>query len=579
MSKPNNNLYESKNYNDLREAIKDAINKYSDCIAFTIKNKFERQVKYTDITYKEFGDEINFLGTGLIKSGLKDKKIAIIGPNSYEWVLSYVSILFGVGIVVPLDKGLPAKEIEQSIIRSNSDAIIFDEKYIDIINDIKQKNTTNIKEFICMKNVDIPGIKSLQQIKESGKEDLKNGNKKFVEAKIDAEKESIILFTSGTTSLSKAVMLSHKNIVSNINAMNKAEKLYNTDVNLVMLPFHHTFGSTGILLMLNNGVKNVFCDGLRYIQQNMKEYKVSVFVCVPLILEAMHKKILLEIKKQGKEKLVKKGQKISNLLLKIGIDIRKKIFKEILDKLGGNMRFVVSGAAAIDKKVTEDFNSWGILTVQGYGLTETSPVLCAENEKYIKSGSVGLPLVGVDIKIDNPNEQGIGEIIAKGPNVMLGYYNNEEATKQALVDGWYHTGDLGYIDKEGYVFITGRMKNVIVLKNGKNIYPEEIEVLINELPYVTECLVFGYPKDDDLVLSTKIVYDENYIKNNYANMSKQEFEEKVWNDIKKINTTVPRYKHVKKLIITDEPMIKTTTAKIKRFEEIEKIKKEGQIKI
>ena len=579
MSKASNNLYKTKQYNDIREAIKDSINRYSDCIAFTIKNKVEKQVTYTDITYKEFGEEIEHLGTGLINLGLKDKKIAIIGPNSYEWVLSYISILFGVGIVVPLDKGLPAQEIEDSIIRSNADAIIFDEKYMDIIKDIKQKNNTNIKQFICMNKVDIPDIKNLPEIKEHGKEELQKGNKEFIEAKIDPEKANIILFTSGTTALSKAVMLSHKNIVSNINAINKAEKIYNTDVNLVMLPFHHTFGSTGILVMLNNGVRNVFCDGLRHIQENMKEYKVSVFICVPLILEAMHKKILLEIKKQKKEKAVEKGKTISNFLLKLGIDIRKKIFKDILDKLGGNMRFVVSGAAAIDKKVIEDLNSWGILTIQGYGITETSPVVCAENEKYIKPGSVGLPLDGIEIKIDNPNEQGIGEIMTKGPNVMIGYYNNEEATKQALVDGWYHTGDLGYIDKDGFIFITGRAKNVIVLKNGKNIYPEEIEVLISKLPYVAECLVFGYPKDEDLILSTKIVYNENYVKKNFADMSKEEFKEKVWNDIKEINTTVPKYKHVKKFIVTDEPMIKTTTAKIKRFDEIEKIKKEGEIKV
>ena len=243
------------------------------------------------------------------------------------------------------------------------------------------------------------------------------------------------------------------------------------------------------------------------------------------------------------------------------------------------MRFVVSGAAAIDKQVAEDFNSWGILTIQGYGLTETSPVLCAENEKCLKLGSVGIPLIDVEVKIDNPNEKGIGEIIAKGPNVMLGYYKNEEATKNSLIDGWYHTGDLGYIDRSGYLFITGRKKNVIVLKNGKNIYPEEIEVLINNLPYVTETLVFGYPKGDDLILSAKIVYDEHYVKNNFKDLSKEEFEEKVWNDIKEINTTVPKYKHVKKIIVTDEPMIKTTTAKIKRFEEIEKIIKEKQIEL
>lgn len=579
INKPNSNLYESKKYTDIREAIKDGINRYSDCIAFTLKNKENKEVTYTDITYKQFGEEIDSLGTGLLKIGLKDKKIAIIGPNSYEWVLSYVSILFGVGVVVPLDKGLPAQEIEDSIIRSGADVIIFDEKYLDIIKDIKQRNTTKIKEFICMKKVDEPNIKNLSDIKLLGKQELEEGDKSFIEAEIDPDKASIILFTSGTTSLSKAVMLSHRNIASNIHSMNAAEKLYNTDVNLVMLPFHHTFGSTGILLMLNNGVKNVFCDGLRYIQQNMKEYKVSVFVCVPLILEAMHKRILLQIKKQGKEKTVEKAKKISNMLLKIGIDIRKKLFKEILDQLGGNMRFVVSGAAAIDKLVAEDFNAWGILTIQGYGLTETSPVLCAENQKYLRLGSVGLPLIDIEVKIDNPDEKGIGEIIAKGPNVMQGYYNNDEATKQSLIDGWYHTGDLGYIDNQGYVFITGRKKNVIVLKNGKNIFPEEIEVLINNLPYVTECLVFGYPKDDDLILSTKIVYDEEFVKNNYKDMNQKDFEEKVWSDIKEINTTVPKYKHVKKFIITTEPMIKTTTAKIKRFEEIEKIIKEGQIKV
>ena len=577
MSKAISNLYESKSYSNIRAVIKDGIERYSDCIAFTLKEKVEKKVTYRDITYAEFGNEINYLGTGLLHNGLKNKKIAIIGPNSYEWVLSYITTLFGLGVVVPLDKGLPEKEVTDSIIRSDADAIIFDKKFLDIMMNFKENNTSNVKEFICMSDVECEGIKSLPKIKAQGKELFEKGDNEFESLPIDENKASIILFTSGTTSLSKAVMLSQKNIASNVHSMNAAEKLYNTDINLIMLPFHHTFGSTGIILMLNNGVKNVFCDGLRHIQENMKEYKVTVFVCVPLILEAMHKKILLEIKKQGKEKIVNRAKKISNLLLKLGIDIRKKVFKDLLDKLGGNMRFVVSGAAGINKQVAEDFNSWGILTIQGYGLTETSPVLCAENEKCLRLGSCGGPLIDVEIKIDNPNEKGIGEVIAKGPNVMLGYYKNDEATQNALIDGWYHTGDLGYIDKDGYLFITGRMKNVIVLKNGKNIYPEEVEVLVNNLPYVTETLVFGYPKDDDLVLSAKIVYDENFVKKNYPELDKKQFEEKVWNDIKQINTTVPKYKHIKKIIVTKDPMIKTTTAKIKRFEEIEKIIKEGQI--
>ena len=575
MSKPHSKLYSKTNYANIREVIQDGINKYQDCIAFTIKNKNGKDVQYKDITYKQFGEEINNLGSGLLKLGLKDKRIAIIGPNTYEWALSYISILYGVGVVVPLDKGLPNQEIEDSVIRGDADVIIFDQKYADVIKQIKEKNNSKIKNYICMQDIDDKGnnewIKTLSEVKDIGKKEIEKGNREFFNLEVNNEKASIILFTSGTTSQSKAVMLSHKNIASDINSLNAAEKLYSTDINMQMLPFHHTFSSTGIILMLNNGVKNVFCDGLRYIQSNMKEYKVSVFVCVPLILEAMHKRIMAEVRKQGKEKSIKFAKKLSKFLLRFKIDVRKKLFKQILANFGGNMRFVVSGAAAIDKSVAEDFNSWGILTVQGYGLTETSPVVCGENAKYIRYGSVGLPLDDITIEIDNPDEKGIGEFVVKGPNVMLGYYKNEEATKEALAGGWYHTGDLGYRDKDGYLFITGRKKNVIVLKNGKNVFPEELEELVDKLPYVTESLVFGYPKDDDLIVSVKIVYDENYVKNYMNNMSEEELKQKAWNDIKEINQDVPKYKHMKKIIITKEPMIKTTTAKIKRFEEIKQI--------
>lgn len=571
MSKPKNRLYQKTNYENVREVIKDGIEKHPNAIAFTLKSKIDKKVEYRDITYKEFEKEINYLGTGFLKEGLKNKRISIIGPNSYQWALSYITILFGIGVVVPLDKGLPAQEIEDSIIRSESEVIIFDKKYVDIVNEIKNKKNTKIQSFICMQDIEDKSFKTINDIIKIGENEFLKGNREFLNLDIDNDKANIILFTSGTTALSKAVMLSQKNIASNINSMNAVEKFYDGDVNLLMLPFHHTFASTGIIIMLNNGVKNVFCDGLRHIQENMKEYKVSVFVCVPLILEAMHKKVLAGIKKQGKEQTVRRAQKLSNALLKIGIDVRRKLFKDIIDNFGGNMRFIISGAAAIDKNVAKDFNEWGILAIQGYGLTETSPVLCAENAKYIRYGSVGVPLLDIEVKIDNPDEHGVGELIAKGPNVMLGYYKNEEATKQTLIDNWYHTGDLGYIDKDGYVFITGRKKNVIVLKNGKNVFPEEIEELINKLPYVSESLVFGYPKDDDLIVSTKIVYNEDYVKKFLDNMSEEDLNQKVWNDIKEINLKVPQYKHIKKFILTKDPMIKTTTAKIKRFEEIKQI--------
>lgn len=292
---------------------------------------------------------------------------------------------------------------------------------------------------------------------------------------------------------------------------------------------------------------------------------------MPLLLEMMYKKINKEVERQGKTKILKLGRKISNFLLHLGIDIRRKLFKEVLDQLGGNLRLAVSGAAAIDKEVAKGFNEMGIEAIQGYGLTETAPVLTAENDEHIRFGSVGFPLLNVEVAIDNPNEKGIGEVKAKGPNVMLGYYEMPEETKEVLKDGWFYTGDLGYIDKDGYLFITGRKKNVIVLKNGKNIYPEELEVLINNLPYVVESMAFGYPKDDDLLLSAKIVYNEEYLKEILPEANEEEIKEYVWKDIKeKINKGMPNYKHIKKIIVTTEPMIKTTTQKVKRFEEIKK---------
>ena len=562
-----NKIYDVKEFKNIREIINNSIEKYPENKAFIIKNKDKNKEKYTNITYREFGEQINSLGSALINKGLKNKHIAVISPNRYEWALTYYAVLNGTGILVPLDKGLPDSEIESLLQRSHSNAVVFDKKYEEIMKQIKENKTTNVTEFICMDENDT--FTSINELLTEGKELLNKGYREFLDAKINEEEMSIILFTSGTTSASKAVMLSHKNIASNLYALNSAEKIYDTDVNLAFLPFHHTFGSTGLLFFLSNGATNVFCDGIRHIQSNLKEYKVTTFVCVPLLLEAMYKKIMKEIEKKGKEKLIKRIIPITNFLLKFKIDIRRKVFKDVIDSLGGNIRFIVSGASGIDKKVAKGFNDFGILTVQGYGLTETSPVLSAENENCIRYGSIGYPMVNVEIKIDNPNEEGIGEIIAKGPNVMLGYYENEEATNEVMVDGWFHTGDLAYQDKDGYIFVAGRKKNVIVLKNGKNIYPEELEILINDLPYIEESMVFGMPKEDDLVVSAKIVYNKEFKeKNNYT---QEELKEKVWQDIKEINKELPTYQHIKNIIVTDEPMIKTTTAKVKRYEEIKKI--------
>ncbi|MCI8481925.1 MAG: long-chain fatty acid--CoA ligase [Clostridia bacterium] len=368
-------------------------------------------------------------------------------------------------------------------------------------------------------------------------------------------------------------MLSQANICANIYSTGCIAKVTKEDTFLSFLPLHHTYESTTTFLYgLYSGITIAFCDGLRYVAQNLKEYKITGFVCVPLILEAMYKKIQKGIRQKHLQVPFAILTFISNLLLTCGIDVRRKFFKTVINELGGHLRLVIYGAAPMDKSTIKGLKNIGIELLNGYGLTEASPIVSAENDKYQKPGSVAFALPNVEIKIDKPNEQGIGEIIVKGPNIMLGYYNNEEATNEVLVDGWFHTGDLGYYDKDGYLFITGRKKNVIVLKNGKNIYPEEIEILIARLSFVSENMVFGKPTaNNDLEINAKIVYNLEYMNQTYPNKTKEDFKDIIWNEIKQINQSLPAYKHIRDIIVTDEPMIKTTTQKVKRNEELKKI--------
>ena len=462
-------------------------------------------------------------------------------------------------------------ELEESLIRSESSAVVFDIKLKDIIEKIKENKKTNIKYFICTQK--IPGYLYFYDILSNGEKEIDNGFLDFINYKVDSYKMSILLFTSGTTSKSKAVMLNQNGIATNIYDMQLVEDFRSTDVNIAFLPFHHIFGSTGMLVMLATGLKTVFPDGLKYIKQNLIEYKVSFFVGVPILIDKMYSTIIKEVEKQGKTKLINKAIKISNFLLKFHIDIRRKIFKSLIDQLGG-MRFIVSGGAPLDQKVEKWFHEIGIKLVQGYGLTETSPVIAAEYDNHIKYGSVGIPMKSMNVKIDNKDQNGIGEIVVKGPNVMLGYYNNQEKTNEVLEDGWFHTGDLGYIDEEGFLFITGRKKDLIVLKNGKKIFPDELEILINRLDEVLECFVYGLPnKNDpnDVKVSVEIVYDEKYVKSKYSNASEEELKTIIWNKVKEINKTLPMYKYIKHMILTKEPLIKTTTNKVKRNEELKKV--------
>ena len=562
-------------FKDIKELIYNSAKIYANNIAFIVKHQEGKNKTYENITYKMLLGHINALGTKLYNMGLKNKRIAILGRNRYEWALGHLTTLLGGIVSIPLDKDLQIDELENSLIRSKADAIYFDEKYIEKIEEIKSRNTTNVKKYICMSKM--AGYDDIYSLKEEGQKLLEEGNKEYISAKIDENAMNILLFTSGTTSKSKAVMLSQKNIASNIYAMQRVEDIRSTDSNLAFLPMHHIFGSTCLIMMLACGVRTSFPDGLRYVAQNLKEYEVSVFVGVPLLVEAIYNKVVKEIDKQGKTKLIKNAIRVSNFLLKFHIDIRRKLFKQIIDQLGGKMRFVISGGAPLDPKIQKGFIDLGIDMVQGYGLTETSPVIAAENMYKSRTGSIGIPMENVTIEIVNKDDNGIGELRAKGPNVMLGYYENEEETKNVLKDGWFYTGDLGYIDKDGFIFITGRQKNMIVLKNGKKIFPEEIETLVNRIDLVEECMVFGMPDEkdkNDVKLSVKVVYNKDEVKQKYGDISFEEIRDIIWDRIKnEVNTTVPRYKHIMNMILTDKELIKTTTKKVKRNEELKEILK------
>ena len=564
-----------KEFKNIKEILYNSEKEYSDKIAFIIKHQEGKNKTYENITYKTFLKQINALGTKLYDMKLKNKRIAILGRNRYEWVLAHLTNLLGGIISIPLDKDLQIDELESSLIRSKADAIYFDEKYIEKIEEIKNRNNTNVEKYICMSKM--AGYDDIHTLKEEGQKLLEEGNKEYISSKIDENEMGILLFTSGTTSKSKAVMLSQKNIASNIYAMQKVEDIRSTDSNLAFLPMHHIFGSTCLIVMLACGVRTSFPDGLRYVAQNLKEYEVSIFVGVPLLVEAIYNKVVKEIDKQGKTKLIKNAIKISNFLLKFHIDIRRKIFKQLIDQLGGKMRFVISGGAPLDPKIQKGFIDLGIDMVQGYGLTETSPVIAAENMYKSRNGSIGVPMENVTVEIINKDENGIGELRVKGPNVMLGYYENEEETNKVLKDGWFYTGDLGYIDKDGFIFITGRQKNMIVLKNGKKIFPEEIETLVNRIDLIEECMAFGMPDENDkndVKLSVKVVYNKDEVKQQYGDISFDEIKNIIWDRIKnEVNTTVPRYKHIMNMILTDKELIKTTTKKVKRNEELKEILK------
>lgn len=559
--------------------LKDMLNKtrelYGDRPGYKIKLE---EGKYQVYTHNEIRDMIDYLGTALINLGLKDKRIAVIGENRYEWELAYLSVVCGTGTVVPLDKSLPANELEELVERSEVEAIFYSKKYEEIVEKIKYSEKNKLKHLISMdSDIHKEGIYSQKELIEKGKEFVEAGDRSFIDAKINPEEMSIMLFTSGTTSKSKVVALSHKNMVSNVMDFASVLDIDSSDRILSFLPLHHVFECTvGMLYSLYIGAQRSFCEGIRHIVENLNEYQITFASFVPAIYESMHKTIIKNLEKEGKLEAVRK-------LMEANKDKtmaeKKEIFKDIHNVFGGQIKLFVSGAAALEKEVEEDFRAWGVNLCQGYGLTETSPVIGVETNENFRVGSIGKPLPHIQAKIEDANEEGMGELVVKGPNVMLGYYNDEEATKEVLEDGWFRTGDLAKIDEDGYIFICGRKKSVIVLKNGKNIFPEEMEALVNKIEGVKESFIFGKQQSDDkddIKINVKIIFDREIMQEAYKVTTDDEIYKVLAEKVKEVNQIMPKYKAIRGILISEEPLLKTTTSKIKRQANFEIIENENK---
>ncbi len=561
-------IYESRKVTDLKDLLYSGLELYADRPLFLEKSK--ESGKFKTILYKDYVKEVEYLGTALVDLGLKDTYVGVMGENRYRWTTSYMAVVNGVGTVVPIDKELPVNEILNIIKRCTPTAILFSGKKSKQV-EAAAAEAPNVKYFIGMDikpDEEHDRFLSYEKIVSKGKELLKDGNTDYTSVEIDAKAIKILLFTSATTSESKAAKLSHYNIAENLMSMSTIINIVESDRFLSILPLHHTYECTcGFLCPLYRGGSIAFCQGLKYIVDDLKASGATVMLGVPLLFESMYKKLWKKAEASGSADKMRKALKISNFLMKIKIDIRKKLFASIYNGLGGNIRMFISGAAAISPDVAVFFRGIGLSFLQGYGLTECSPILALNSDIDFVDAAAGKAIPGIDIQIWEPNDEGVGEIVAKGPNIFEGYLDQPDLNKEIFEGGYFHTGDMGYMDDEGFVFITGRKKCVIVTQNGKNIYPEEIELLINAYPFVIESMVFGKSVNDskEEIITASIYPDLEALDAEFGNSDPEFTETKIKEMIHEINTKLINYKMVKDIIIRNKEFTKTTTSKIKRY--------------
>ena len=555
---------------DLKQMLESSHELYRNNIAFYTKFK---KGPYTQITYDQFYNDINGLGTALIAHGLKGKRIAVIGETRYMWGVGYFAAVCGTGIVVPLDKELPYSDLKNLVNEAEVSAVIFDSKREESFVKMFEEGETGLELLIAQDRHENDGsLLSEWELIEEGKALLKNGDRSFLDAQIDNSEMSILIFTSGTTGMAKGIMLSHKNICADLMVSPTLVDFLTDDIFFSVLPIHHTFECTcNFIMPIYKGGSIAHCEGLKYIVKNIQEVHPTFLLAVPAIFEALHKAIWKGIRQKGKEKAVKRALKVSDRLRKIGIDITDTLFKEIKNTLGGRMRMMICGGSAINPEILDDLRSFGIMALQGYGLSEAAPMGALNPENKPKSASCGIAFPGFDAKIKDPGKDGIGEICLKGDNIMLGYYKNPEATEAVFADGWFMTGDLGYIDDEGYIFITGRKKNVIITKNGKNVFPEELEYQLSLYDIISESMVFQDDAEnkDDTVIVAGIYPDWTKIKELLGEKADDdnEVEKYLWTFVDRINKENPGYKMIRKINLRHTEFTKNTSRKIIRFAE------------
>lgn len=569
----------SRPITDLKHMLNTSVELYADNVAF--RQRFVKDEPFREITYREALDTVNGLGTALIAHGLKGKRISVIGENCYQWATSYLAAVCGTGVVVPLDKELSAQELKQLVIEADVAAVLFTKKYEEMFKDMMASGDTKLELLVNLNGSagdEAEGILSWEGLVEEGKKLVEGGDRSFIDAEIYADEMSVLLFTSGTTGIAKGVMLSHRNICEDLMSAPTILNVNTWDIFFSVLPVHHTYECTcGFLMPLYKGASIAYCEGLKYIVKNLAEVRPTMLLAVPLIFENLYNNIMKNVRKQGKEGLVRKVLAVNKVTKKIGLDLNKLLLKDILKVFGGRMRVLISGGAAIDPAILQFFNDLGFIAVQGYGLTECAPMaaLNPDQHKNMRNSSVGHLLPGMEVKIEDKNEDGIGEICVKGPNVMMGYYNMPEETAKVIRDGWFHTGDLGYVDDKDFIYITGRKKNVIITANGKNVFPEELEYYLGRSNLVSESMVWAQEDEagQDTVIVATIKPDMEEVEaviGKEAASDTAQVEKLLWAEVDKINEDLPFFKKIKKVTVRREEFEKTTGKKIKRFVESNK---------